>query len=274
MTVYNEAEYVEYAIRSVLPYVDDLVIVEGAYQETIALGASPRSTDGTREIIHKTVCDDVTFEEFVNGGVIFRKDCAGVYYIEVNEKTDKDQRNVGLEVIKKINPNGWLLIVDGDEIYNRDMLAMVKITANNMARTNKYAAYFRSITFINDLKHYADQDFPRLFRITPECKFINDNFMQWSDEGVTWFLPYILRMPYIRYWHYAFAKGLKRFELKRDWWNNRELTDKNFEYDWYVGENGKLYSPNHNVYEYTGQHPEIMKEHPRWKECYGTEEEI
>ena len=37
MTVYNEKEFVEYAIRSCLPYVDHLVVVEGAYQEVIDL---------------------------------------------------------------------------------------------------------------------------------------------------------------------------------------------------------------------------------------------
>ena len=52
MTIYDEAEFVDSAIRSALPYVDDLVIVEGAYEETIKPGRSPRSTDGTIDIIN------------------------------------------------------------------------------------------------------------------------------------------------------------------------------------------------------------------------------
>ena len=53
MTVYNEESFIEYAIESCLPYVDHLVVVEGAYQETIKLGATPHSTDNTDEIIKK-----------------------------------------------------------------------------------------------------------------------------------------------------------------------------------------------------------------------------
>jgi glycosyltransferase involved in cell wall biosynthesis len=254
MTVYNEAEFVDYAIRACEPHVDHVVVVEGAYQETIALGAEPRSTDGTIEKIEP---------HWAFSG-------SKVHYKEANEQTDKDQRNVGLEIIKKLNPDGWCLIIDGDEVYDKSMLDMVKVSAYNMDKQNKLAAYFRSLTFVNDLGHYTEQDFPRLFKITPKCKFVNDNFMEWPDRGVSWFSPYVMKIPYVRYHHYAFCKGLKRFELKKKWWETR--FEEDFDYGWHMRSDGKIDDENHQIYEYTGKHPEIMKDHPAWRMIYGDDE--
>jgi hypothetical protein len=243
MTVYNEAKFVEYAIRACLPYVDDLVIVEGAYVETVKLGASPRSTDGTLNVIHSFVGDPK------------------VRIIEANELSDKDQRNRGLEIIKQINPDGWVLIVDGDEIYDPNTINMIKMTANNLEKQGRLAAYFKSLTFVNDFSHYTEQTFPRLFRITPECKFVNDNFMEWPDKGANWFGPFIVRLPYIKYFHYAFCKG-DRFELKKKWWETR--FNKPFDYGWHRDESGKIVDSSHEVYEFSGKHPDIMKAHPMY----------
>lgn len=247
MTVYNEADFIEYAIRSCLPYVDHLVIVEGAYQETIKLGSSPRSTDGTIE----------KAKSFIN-------DSSGkVHYLEANEQTDKDQRNIGLAKIKELNPDGWLLIIDGDEVYDESTVKMTRVAMNNMEKTNRMAAYFKSMTFVNDFQHYAEQEFPRLFRITKDCKFVNDNFMEWTDLKLTWFLPHVIKIPYIKYHHYSFCKGQKRFEEKKKWWETR--FGKPFDYGWRVDENGKISDDDHQILEFAGQHPAILKTHPLWK---------
>jgi glycosyltransferase involved in cell wall biosynthesis len=261
MTVYNEADFVEYAIRSCLPHVDHLVIVEGAYQETIKLGASPRSDDGTADKIYSTLTDyygSLDVPDFRKHGIDER-----VYYIEANEHTDKDQRNVGLEKIKELNPDGWLLIIDGDEVYTKDTLGQIKMCAHTMDRQGKMAAYFKSLTFVNDPTSCTEQDFPRLFKITPGCEFTNDNFMEWPDKGVSWFSPAVMKLPYVRYHHYAFCKGSDRFKLKEKWWKTRFGRD--FDYGWHVNEDGLIDDPNHKIYEYTGKHPDIMREHPLWR---------
>lgn len=266
MTIFNEVDFVDYAIRACLPYVDDLVIVEGAYQETIACGAEPRSTDGTREKIEKLNRYDPLAIDYDSNKLQDHQ----FHYIEANEATDKDQRNVGLEKIKELNPDGWLLIIDGDEIYSKTMLKMVQVTAHNMERSDRLAAYFKSLTFVNDLRHYVEQEFPRLFRITPECKFVNDNFMEWPDKGVNWFTAPIIKCPQVQYHHYAFCKtDRKRFLLKKKWWETR--FGKPFDYGWEINDSGKIEdpkNPNHKIREYTGLHPDIMKTHMKWKEIY------
>jgi len=254
MTVFNETEFVEQAIWSVLPYVDDLVIVEGAYQESIAIGAEPRSTDGTIDKIKKII----DFEDESGNG------WDKIHYIEANEKSDKDQRNVGLEKIKELNPDGWLLIVDGDEVYTKHTLKIVKKSAKILNSKNKFAAYFASLTFVNDLDHCTLQEFPRLFKITPKCKFVDDNRMEWENRKIHWDHDSVVVLKYIMYHHYAFVKSVDRFLHKKKWWETR--FGEPFDYGWHIDDNGKITDPNHRIEKYEGKHPEAMQDHPLLKE--------
>jgi glycosyltransferase involved in cell wall biosynthesis len=244
MTVYEEADFVDYAIKSILPYIDHLVIVEGAYQETIKLGKSPRSQDGTVEICKKYV------------------DNVKVFYVEANEVSDPQQRNVGLNKVKELNSDGWLLLIDGDEIYDENTLKMVKIAAVNLEKTKRLAAYFTSMTFVDDFNHYTLQEFPRLFKLTQSCEFVNDNFMEWKDLGINWFSPFIVKLNYVKYWHYSFVKNRNRIELKKSWWETR--FGRPFDYGWKFNSLGKLEDPNHKIMTYTGRHSEVLKSHPLW----------
>lgn len=244
MTVFNEADFIDYAIRGCLPFVDDLVIVEGSYLETQKLGQPARSDDGTCQIIEK-----------------YRNE-PKVHIISANGQTDKDQRNVGLSKIKELNPDGWLLIIDGDEVYNPSSFTLIKKLTENLDRQNMKGAYFNSLTFVNDLNHYTNQQFPRLFKITPECTFINDNFMSWKNAS--WTEKFITKISYIQYYHYSFVKNRNRTELKKQWWETRFGTP--FDYGWKYNEKGLLEDKNHTIFEFKGHHPEIMKGHPRWSE--------
>lgn len=254
MTVYNEAEYIGYAIDSCLQYVDDLVIVEGAYEESIRCGAAPRSTDGT--------CESAKFRSTNTNECLKREK---VFYIEANELSDPQQRNVGLKKIKEINPNGWLLIVDGDEVYEPSTFSLIRSACQKMEKNGQHAAYFTSQTFVNDFKHYTPQEFPRLFKITNDCEFVNDNFMVWKDKFLGWSPPHVIKLPQIKYFHYAFCKkDRNRFELKKKWWETR--FGRSFDYGWSMNKEGKISDPNHKIYEFTGKHPEIMRGHRLYDE--------
>ena len=241
MTAFEESEFIDYAIRSCIDHVDDLVIVEGAYKQTIRLGKSPRSMDGTIEIIEKY------------------RNHPKVHIIYANEESDPQQRNVGLDKIKEINPNGWMIIVDGDEVYDPNTFTIIKNQVRLLEITDKYAAYFTSLTFVNDLSHFTYQEFPRLFKITPKCKFENDNFLYWEDKGLSRAPPLVTKLPQIKFWHMAFCKKPERFKLKKKWWETR--FDKEFNYSWTIDENGKISDKNHSIYPYTGRYPDVLKEY-------------
>lgn len=244
MTVYNESEFIGYAIESCLPYVDDLIIVEGAYQENINLGKTPRSNDGTLQIIEKY------------------KNNSKVHIIYANQQSDPQQRNVGLAKAKQLGSD-WILLIDGDEVYTPQNLTLIRHLAQKYDKQNIKAVYFQSITFVNNPQSYTLQEFPRLFKINPESTFINDNFMSWGNLG--WSSPHVIKNLNIKYHHYSFLKGCEKLQDKRNWWMNRGL-GPDFDYGWNVDKDGKISDKNHKIYTYEGKHPEIMKTHNLFKE--------
>ena len=101
MIVYNEEEYLPYSLSSIYPYVDRIVIVEGAIQKLIDAGFAPptgESTDKTNEIIKNF--PDPNKKIIVQHGKFKHKN---------------HQRN---ECLKYLSHEDWILIVDADEIYS------------------------------------------------------------------------------------------------------------------------------------------------------------
>jgi glycosyltransferase involved in cell wall biosynthesis len=241
-TVYNEGLFLDYSIKSYIDHVDNIAIVEGAYLETVALGKPERSNDGTLEIIEKY------------------KENQKVNIDHVNLQTDRNHRNVGLERLRQSGCD-WLLIVDGDECYHEIDFQFIRKEALLYTKHNIKAAYFQSLTFVNDFNHYTIQSFPRLFKITPGCTFVNDNFMQW--ENASWAAPHVIKSN-TKFYHYSFCKGRERFETKAKWWETRFGTP--FNYGWMIDENGIISDKNHKIYEFTGRHPKVILEHPLYKD--------
>lgn len=235
MTVFNEAKFLDVSIKSVINACDQLVIVEGSYLESQAVGAPARSNDGTLEVIENW------------------RSNPKVTIILANEKSDKDQRNIGLAEIRKTNKDGWLWIVDGDEVYHKkDVLLVQKLCKGQNINNGDYA-YFKSITFVNDMHHYTIQHFPRLFKLRNTIQqdvFVNDNQL----FGVRELIPNS-----ISFNHYSFCKGKERFELKQLWWDTR-FSNNNFKYDWKI-ENDKIIPEKHQIYfDQNIKHPEAFDE--------------
>lgn len=235
-TVYNEAKFLRHALNSVVEHVDKIVIVDGAYQETIALGAAPHSTDGTLDIIRE-----------------FKKQYTSkVIALEANEKSDAQQRNVALAELKKLNCD-WFMILDGDEIYKRYHFAMIK---QAMRHDTIDVYYFTCNTFVNDFWHYTIQQFPRLFKLYPDTNFSNDNYV--NSNCKNW-ISLDKKTLDVKYYHYAFVKDLSRFALKKKWWETRFKSEgRDFHYDWNII-NGKIMPDNSEiVYNYIGSHPQSI----------------
>ena len=253
MTVYNEAKFLEPALASVYDHIDDIIIVEGAYQETIRMGKPAHSDDGTLEkvIEHHKVKSMYFHDSYVDcsGRCCVQSDDSKIHVIVANAESDAQQRNIGLEKAKELGAD-WLLIVDGDEVYKPYMFKMI----HKAMESNIDAYVFSCLTFVNDFKHYCKQQFPRLFKLHPDTHFTNDNFV--SSHGRDW--PELKHgIMDIQYYHYAFMKGLERFEAKKEWWESR--FDEPFHYDWFI-ENDKIVPESHNIFEYDGSHPKEIIE--------------
>jgi len=236
-TFYNEAKFLECALDSIVEFVDDIILIEGAYQEVIKLGRSPRSTDGSVEIAKKFMHDHPE---------------RNIIYKEENRQSDPQQRNAALEIAKDLGAQ-WVLIVDGDEVYLPEHLAVIRMfTAKETKRPMVDNGYCMSMTFINDFYTYTMQHFPRLFRACIDSTFTNDNFM--CSSGIPWKDQKHFMLP-IKYFHYAFCKGRERFEDKKKWWESR-FTNQEFHYDWqFDNKTQKIMPDNHAIYKFTGKHP-------------------
>lgn len=230
ITVYNEVEYIEYALTSILKHFDHIAIVEGAYQETLTTNPEKpaRSNDGTRAILQRY------------------KHHSNITIVEANEQSDPQQRSVGMKILKQKDCD-WCVIVDADEVWEEDSLDELK-TKLELLQPEVSTVKLDIQVFVNDFWHYTWQTMSRCFRIKPHTKFISDNEIQEWQQFIRWTSP--------TFFHFAYVKNLDRFMTKVKWWACRGGSD------WFVDSAGKYSSPNHKIYEFTGEHPEIMKNHP------------
>ena len=232
MIAYNESKFIDCALQSVIDHVDGMIVIEGAFKEFIALGKSPRSTDGTIEII----------ENFIK-----RHQDKNIIYRQANEKSDLEQRNVALSLALDMNPT-HILIYDADEVYCDYHWRAIK----QIAQTTIDVFVFTCMTFVQDYQHYCWQQFPRLFRVRDKSmKFVNDNYVAFNDAAWQQLNKHVLDL---RYFHYAFCKGRERFEDKKKWWETR--FNKPFHYDWqYDADSQQIKPDNHTIYKFVGKHP-------------------
>lgn len=93
--VYNNAPTIRRSLESILPYVEKVISVDGAYSNFPH--ENPQSTDGTKEIFHE-LC----------GNKLIWVDCEGEPW--------PSQIGKRSEYVKRV-PNGkWFLVMDGDMI--------------------------------------------------------------------------------------------------------------------------------------------------------------
>ena len=153
MVCYNEEAFIEYAIESVINYVDCVDVIEGSWASTHITGGTLRSTDGTIDILQrlKNKYGDKISLRFIN------------------EKTQLEQRN---RVFDDINGPTVLWLWDADEIIDPIEAEKVVEVANNM----QFECYkMTANTFVNDAFTYCPIDFPRLFLVDTKYRFIEPN---------------------------------------------------------------------------------------------------
>ena len=218
MTTYEDMDWIHEALVS-MKELDGGIVCEGAYQETIALGKPPRSQDGTHDTC-KEWCDD---EKFL--------------FLEANEKSDVQQRNLVLQAIK----DKWgtddvvVMIIDGDEEYGVEQLKKLKEWAEWFCSQGKFLGGLVWSKVYVDNETWTLHAFPRLFRLTPDCRFVDSNLMYWpeknftitksdKEEGRCKLLPVSLATR-----HHSYQRHKERFGWKRD---GRIARRGDFSWEW------------------------------------------
>ena len=159
--IYNEADFIEYSLKSIYDHIDRIIIIEGAWREAYMANGYMRSFDGTIEKIK-------AFPDPLNK-------------IEIhfhNEQHQLAQR----EMIFQYLPQElhWMWLIDGDEVYKAEDINKIKAIISEddfpfeVVKINSYI-------FVNDFYTYTPIDWPRLFKLDPSQKkyiFVSPNDIQ------------------------------------------------------------------------------------------------
>ncbi len=250
MAVYNEADYVEYSIRSVIEHVDGMVVMEGAFRETVQAGGSMRSDDGTLDILSRLQKE---FGHKLN-------------VIKIANLSQLRHRSWVFDVIPINFPliaqhDYWLWLVDADEVYDVENIKNLK---RILGSTQSDVIKVDSLTFVNDFRHYVKIAFPRCFRICADYnyQFCGPNHLVSSrahgENGWSAVGPEENHEDSVRFFHYSYVKDPARFSLKK---KERELVHGQFK--WELDENNRVVSSGVNIRTFDGKHPEVMRGHPR-----------
>jgi hypothetical protein len=97
--VYNEADKIAISLNSILPYVDKVIIVDGAFENFPHI--VPQSTDGTKEVAEK-IC----------GNKLIWVNCSKAWISEGAKRN---------EYLKYIPEGAWFYILDADTIWYGDI---------------------------------------------------------------------------------------------------------------------------------------------------------
>lgn len=249
MAAYNEAEYIEYSVRSVIDHVDHMVVIEGAFKETVESGGFLRSDDGTIEILNK-----------------LEKEFDNLTVFQTPKPMDQiAHRNASFAIIGYKCPLAmihgfWLWLIDADEVYDEENIGKLK---GILETTKADVVKIDSLTFVNDPNSYVRIAFPRVFRILGQGQhafvapnhvarflpaprvLLNDKEQNYEDD--------------VRFFHYSYMKHPERFLLKK---KERERVHGQFK--WSLNNEDQVVCPGTNIRTFQGKHPAIMKDHPKF----------
>jgi len=248
--VYNDDCYLEQAILACKDNVDELIIVEGAFQCTLHTNGkrndkTERSNDKTLEIINK----------YVDNKKIFLK--------QINLQEHKNHYQVALDFAKERKGN-YFMMIDSDEIWTKQGFDLLKSKLKMADKQGIFEYRVRAYCFISDFNHYYNGEYPRIFKVTPKAEFLFDNEVAWSDFNkhqdmgkVQGHIQLLSNQPL--FYHYSYVRSKYRWQLKQDCLIEKDGNPINNQYKL---EGDKYIIPSDiPIYEFNGQHPKIMQSH-------------
>lgn len=243
MNVYNEIDWIDAALSSIVDWADEIVIVEGAYGIAIEAGAPKRSDDGTLErlILWESAHDNITV-------------------LHKNERDEAPQLQCGINVLKKLKID-WYLLVDGDEIWEPNSLVAVKKAMINGERNGIYQYRVHFYNFINSFDLHYDAVMKRIFKLTPGAIAVGQNGLIWPDHGKSvdtgGDLPHVAVLnPAFKCYHYTEIKPAGRWLLKKKY---LKVRDGNPRFDSWKATKDGFVNDEKNIKKFTKKHPEIVK---------------
>lgn len=235
-SIYNEADFIEYSLKSVCPFVDKTIIIEGAWKETYLTNGHKRSTDGTIDIVQKYIKENPNLD-------------ISIYFH--NEDTQLEQRNQIWKYLPTKEPF-TLLLVDGDEVWEKPELEKISSLYYNQDYNHPACFTVNSLIFINDFYTVSKVRYPRAWFIYPGklYKFVEPNIITVNGK------PFNLYNLDIKFFHYSYCHSPHRFQEKK-----KERTKLHGNFAWEL--RGELIQRDDaDIKPFNGKHPEVMQSHP------------
>jgi glycosyltransferase involved in cell wall biosynthesis len=241
MIVYNDADYVDQALSSFLDFVDEMVVVEGAFEITMKGGKPARSNDGTIEILKRYESE------------------GKITLIHANLREHKDHYNIGYQEAVKRGAD-WAVMLDSDEIWTPQMKGLVNGILKNHTTTSLNVKEFRihEYCFINDFKTWYPGVYPRIFKAEKGAFFVFDNEVQFSEGRGRH--TYSELNKGFKIFHYGYVRRKQRWRMKQDYMWEKDYNPLNKQYD--LKEDKYIIPSDIPIFNFTGKHPEIMQKHP------------
>jgi glycosyltransferase involved in cell wall biosynthesis len=273
MPVYEEADWIEWAIEGIIDFVDELIIAEG-YQGPAWHFGTCRSQDGTIEIIERLArkYDKITLMQ-----------CQSRLHV-LNGKAAT--HNHALEISRRIKEADWYMICDADEFYSDRQKEAIKKTLET-AKQDAFRVNARF--FLYNFDYFIYMHLGRFIRVTEGMYFMPGQFPFYTD-GTPYYddeNPSGLLIEDDPMFHYSLVKrpvceikrrvmeycAVQRYGWVFDWidqvylqWtqaNAKEIYDLNRRR--FNGQGGFLFDgagQAQKLQVYEGQHPEVMDNHP------------
>lgn len=237
ITVYNDYEFLEETIIQALKFVDELYIIEGAWQSSIVNGYEPRSDHKTYDIINKYL----------------GYSCVKLF--QLNEKDETAQRQKALDLCREAGAD-WVIMMDADEVYPDSIGRVIRYELENK---KDYIGGFqvRSYNFLNGTKKYYNGLYPRIYSTKNNPRVAYHNHVTWDVVGMKY---ETLGEDCHRFFHYGYMrKNISNFENKVARLNT-EFNSRLLENGYSVDSKGKytVPIPEDEIFEFLGEHPGIM----------------
>ena len=262
---YHERIFFEYAMNSVLPFVDEVVIVDSAIQSSLDIGLSLTSTDGTRDLIKK----------YVDNKKIFLAP-----HTSAVPKTHKECFNLGFTVAKERGAD-WIFFLPCDEVWPENALKPMRSFLQRCDQNGILGLNVWMHMFAPDFWHVKDFRNPRFSKVTPDCVLADDvtlyypsiNAWQYAGNLIDAVPPgtpdHVQKINgdyprTLRAYHYS-CVGDERVSFKANFWQKHNGTYGDKYVEAYMKKEWHKFKEL-GFSDFNGKHPDCMLSHPLYSE--------
>lgn len=265
VTAYNEELFLDYCLRSIYDFVDEIIITDCAIQSAVDMGMSSVSTDGTANIIDRYVD---------NKKVFLTKNPVAL------PKSHKELIQPAFDMAKE-HGSTWMFRVPADEVWTKESLSPMKSILKRCEASGVMGLNVWQHIFGPDFWNCKDFRNPRFSRITDDAVLSSDDAVCWPKRNLWQYAgntvdPFPPGTPtevqkinadypkVLRGYHYS-CVGKSRVQFKADFFKKYNGTWGDRYNEAYLTQNWKAFR-EFGYRPFTGKHPDIMTTHPLYNE--------